>query len=116
MRLTSTQLRTIIAEEVARIRGRRLSEGAGAGIDVNTLVDEAYTEFYKSALNAFDEEDPSMAEVGEDGWAAQVDAAAMDFRNEFARALGRAVQSSVKSAKLPVWDRVMNKLIDGEYA
>lgn len=108
MRLTSTQLRTIIAEEVARIRGRRLSEGAGAGIDMSAVVDEAEAAFYGDASAAFDEDDPSMAALGEDAWNAQVDEAAMDFRNKVDAALKSTVDNAMNS--------VMSKLLDGEYA
>ena len=95
MKLTSIQLRKIIAEEVAAALDE--AEGSG-GDDMNSVVDAALTAF-TAAAPQYDAEDPSMRGQGPSGWAAQVDRAAEDFRNELSSLL----------------DRIMDKLYAGEY-
>lgn len=95
MKLTSIQLRKIIAEEVAKA----VEEAEGSGDDMNSVVDAAVSAFYDAAP-PYDGEDPSMRGAGESGWGEQVDAAGEDFRNEVSVLL----------------DRIMDKLYAGEYA
>lgn len=94
MKLTSIQLRKIIAEEVAKA----VEEAEQPG-DMNSVVDAAVSAFYDAAP-PYDGEDPSMRGAGESGWGEQVDAAGEDFRNEVSVLL----------------DRIMDKLYAGEYA
>lgn len=95
MKLTSIQLRKIIAEEVAAAVEE--AEGSG-GNDMNSVVDAALTAFYDAAPQ-YDAEDPSMRGPGPTGWDEQVEGAAEDFRNELSALL----------------DRIMDKLAAGEY-
>ena len=95
MKLTSTQLRKIIAEEVAAAVEE--AEGSG-GNDMNSVVDAALTAFYDAAPQ-YDADDPSMRGPGPSGWDEQVEGAAEDFRNELSALL----------------DRIMDKLYAGEY-
>ena len=95
MKLTSIQLRKIIAEEVAKAVEE--AEGSG-GDDMNSVVDAALTAFYDAAPQ-YDADDPSMRGPGPSGWDEQVEGAAEDFRNELSALL----------------DRVMDKLYAGEY-
>jgi hypothetical protein len=94
MKLTSIQLRKIIAEEVAAA----VAEAAGPAADMNSVVDVALTAFYDAAPK-YDADDPSMRGPGPSGWDEQVEAAAEDFRNELSTLL----------------DRIMDKLAAGEY-
>lgn len=73
MKLTATQLRKIIAEEVAAARGgRRLSEAAeDVGLAASQFVDLTAA----SWADSYDDADPVMAHAGQDAWDAQVDAA-----------------------------------------
>lgn len=95
MKLTSIQLRKIIAEEVAKAVEE--AEGSG-GDDMNSVVDAALTAFYDAAPK-YDADDPSMRGPGPSGWDEQVEGAAEDFRNELSALL----------------DRIMDKLAAGEY-
>lgn len=95
MKLTSIQLRKIIAEEVAKAVEE--AEGSG-GDDMNSVVDAALTAFYDAAPQ-YDADDPSMRGPGPSGWDEQVEGAAEDFRNELSALL----------------DRIMDKLYAGEY-
>jgi len=95
MKLTSIQLRKIIAEEVAKAVEE--AEGSG-GDDMNSVVDAALTAFYDAAPQ-YDADDPSMRGPGPSGRDEQVEGAAEDFRNELSALL----------------DRVMDKLYAGEY-
>jgi len=95
MKLTSIQLRKIIAEEVAKAVEE--AEGSG-GDDMNSVVDAALTAFYDAAPQ-YDADDPSMRGPGPSGWDEQVEGAAEDFRNELSSLL----------------DRIMDKLYAGEY-
>jgi hypothetical protein len=97
MKLTSIQLRKIIAEEVAAAVEE--AEQPGSAGDMNSVVDAAVSAFYDAAP-PYDGEDPSMRGAGESGWGEQVDAAGEDFRNEVSVLL----------------DRIMDKLYAGEYA
>lgn len=94
MKLTSIQLRKIIAEEVAKA----VEEAEGPAADMNSVVDAALTAFYDAAPQ-YDADDPSMRGPGPSGWDEQVEGAAEDFRNELSVLL----------------DRIMDKLAAGEY-
>lgn len=95
MKLTATQLRTIIKEEVAAV----LAEAAGPGpSDFNSVVDAAVSAFVDAA--PFDSSDPSMSPGGEASWDDQVETAAEELRN----------------AVSDVLDGIVQKLYDGVYA
>jgi len=96
MKLTSIQLRKIIAEEVAAAVAE--AKGPDGSDDMNSVVDAALTAFYDAAPQ-YDADDPSMRGPGPSGWDEQVEGAAEDFRNELAALL----------------DRIMDKLYAGEY-
>ena len=92
-RLTATQLRTIIKEEVAAV----LAEAAPPA-DFNSVVDAAVAAFVDAA--PFDSSDPSMSPGGEASWDDQVETAAEELRN----------------AVSDVLDEIVQKLYDGVYA
>jgi len=97
MKLTATQLKKIIAEEVRRARGgSRLSEGPS---EVITQLDALVETLRDAWSGAYDDSDPSMAAGGRDRWIDQVDVAV----EELARLLGEAVSD------------VERRLYDGEF-
>jgi hypothetical protein len=94
MKLTSTLLRKIIAEEVAAA----IAKAEAPADDMNSVVDAALAAFHDAAPQ-YDADDPSMRGPGPSGWDEQVEGAAEDFRNELSSLL----------------DRIMDKLYAGEY-
>lgn len=99
MKLSATQLRKIISEEISSTlkKSRPLREGA-SDTNMNDVVDAALSAFY-DAVPQYDKNDPSMRANGETGWSEQVEGAAEDFRNELGVLL----------------DKIMEKLYNGDY-
>lgn len=72
MKITSAQLRSIIAEEMARATRRRLTETVE---DVSGAASEFVDLCARSWSGSYEADDPVMSADGPEAWAAQVDAA-----------------------------------------
>jgi len=80
MRITQAQLRKIIKEEAARMKGKRMNEGLGmgAGLTTSQIALNAMCDAWKE----FDPGDPLMdSDAARIDWYAQCDAACKELEN-----------------------------------
>jgi hypothetical protein len=92
MKITSQQLRNIIAEEVAKLVNEDVGPTSGLGMRGALAVVEALKD-------RFDPSDPSMAAAGKRAWDQQCNATRDDLAIAFESAMGD----------------VLDKLYNGEY-
>lgn len=90
MRLTPTQLRRIIEEEVRKVTVLK-EDGGPLESEISNTQHAVELARAVSTINTdwgsdFNPSDPSMAEVGEDAWFEQVDRAAEDLTASIAKA------------------------------
>jgi hypothetical protein len=76
MKITISQLRRIIKEEVGLRARRRLTEGPGDVAKAELALSGALRDAW---IGAYDDTDPSMSATGPEDWKAQVEDAMFEF-------------------------------------